>query len=186
MIRIKLFGEGCHIHLLESSENSMKIYKSIAKKMKLPLEEALLDIGFCTKLNTDIQEIDQLIIDSFGGLLPVSPVKIEIWFKRRKAAKIPFQELLYSSTLFPLFQVKKINTTKNNFDKGIYLRETVIGCIGVYEFSSDTFNINQLSFTLLSSVFTNSPLLISFTYQNFPLKKVKEDCLTKHQEIIIL
>ena len=58
MITIKLFGEGCHIHLLDSSKKSIEIYNEIASKMKLPLSEAILDISFFYKLNSNIQSID--------------------------------------------------------------------------------------------------------------------------------
>lgn len=186
MITVKLFGEGCYIHLLESRPKSLKIYEAIAEKMKSPISEALLDLHFFQILNSNIHSIDELIIDSFGGLLPISPAYIEIWFQRKKAAKIPLQELITSSTLFPLYNVHKIIFQKHQFEKGIYLKETVIGCIGVYKLDIKVFDINLLSFTILESFFTKYPLLINFTYQENIFLKLKEDCLTKHQEIIIL
>jgi hypothetical protein len=186
MITIKLFGQGCHIHLLESSEKSKKVYQKIAKKMNIPLNEALLDIGFFLKMNSDIQSIHQLIIDSFGGLLPIYPAYIEISFNQKKVAKINLQELISITTLFPLYKVAIINFKNHQFDKGIYLKETVIGCIGIYKLPSNSFNIDLLSFTILYSSFTELPLLINFTYNDTSFKKVKEDCLTKQQKIIIL
>lgn len=186
MITIKLFGEGCHIHLLESRPKSLKIYEAIAEKMKLPINEALLDLHFFQILNANIHSIDELIIDSFGGLLPIFPASIEIWFQRKKAAKIPLKELITSSTLFPLYNVHKKKFQKHQFEKGIYLKETVVGCIGVYKLDFKSFDINLLSFAILESFFTKHPLLVNFTYQDNIFLKVKEDCLTKKQEIIIL
>lgn len=186
MITLKLFGEGCHIHFLESSERSIRIYKSIATKLKLPLREALLDAFFFHYLNTDIKSIDDLIIDSFEGLLPINPLKIEIWFNRRKVAKIPFDELLNPTTLFPLYNIKKLNPSNSFFDKGIYLKEMVTGCIGVYRFDSSSFDINKVTFTLLNSIFTKEPILINTSYQGKSFEKVKEDCLTRRQEIVFI
>jgi hypothetical protein len=186
MITVKLFGEGCYIHLLDSSDKTVNTYQKIASSMNIPLNEALLDIGFFLKMNSDIQGIHQLIIDSFGGLLPVYPAYIEISFNQKKVAKINLQELINISTLFPLYNVAFINFNNHQFDKGIYLKETVIGCIGIYKLPSNSFNIDLLSFTILYSSFTELALLINFTYNDTSFKKVKEDCLTKKQEIIIL
>jgi hypothetical protein len=186
MLTIKCYGQGCWIHLLESSKDSVDIYNTIASKIKLPITEALLDVQFYQILKSDIQTIDDLIIDSFGGLLPLHPASLEIWLGRKKIAKISFQELIQPSTLFPLYNVKKINFSKHQFEKGIYLKETVVGCIGVYKIACDNFDIEQLSFTLLSSFFSNNPLLLNFQNKDVILRKVKDDCLTRHQEIIIL
>jgi len=186
MLTIKCYGQGCWVHLLESSKDSQFIYNSIANKMNIPITEALLDVHFYQLLTSDIQTIDDLIIDTFGGLLSLQPASLEIWFERKKAAKIPFQELIQPSTLFPLYNVKKINFSKHQFEKGIYLKETVVGCIGVYKIACDNFDVDQLSFTILSSFFNKKPLLINFLYRDVILEKVKDDCLTKHQEIIIL
>ncbi|ARV06084.1 hypothetical protein BTO04_04925 [Polaribacter sp. SA4-10] len=186
MITVKLFGEGCYIHLLDSSDKTVNTYQKIANKMRVPLNEALLDIGFFLKMNSDIQSIHQLIIDSFGGLLPVYPAYIEISFNQKKVAKINLQELISITTLFPLYKVAIINFKNHQFDKGIYLKETVIGCIGVYRLPVNIFSIDLFSFTILHSSFTELPLLINFTYNDTSFKKVKEDCLTKQQKIIIL
>ncbi|QXP70736.1 hypothetical protein H0I29_01175 [Polaribacter sp. R2A056_3_33] len=186
MITIKCYGQGCWIHLLESNENAIKSYQIIASKIKLPIEEALLDISFYQYFKNNIQEIDDLIIDTFGGLLHLQNATIEIWFGRKKLAKIPFEDLVTTTTLFPLYKINKIDFKKQQFEKGIYLKETVIGCVGVYKIGFDNFDINLLSFQLLNSFFNNNTLLINFTYQNVILKKVKDDCLTRHQEIVII
>lgn len=184
MITIKLFGEGCYVNLLESSVSSIKIYKDIAASMKLPLEEALLDLFFYHKLKTDIHNVNDLVIDSFGGLLSVATAYIEVWFKRRKKAKIFLKDLVFPMTLFPLYKVDLIPMKSNDFEKGIYLKETVIGCIGVYKIKSDNFYIDDFNFKILDSFFTKDYLLIEFTYKGELLKKIKEDCLTRSQEII--
>ena len=186
MITLKLFGEGCHIHYLESSEPSIKIYKSITAKVRLPLKEALLDAYFFYLLKTDVESIDNLIIDSFDGLLPIFPVKIEVWFNRKKVAKISFNELLNPTTLFPLYNVENLNAPIIFFDKGIYLKEIVTGCIGIYKLDSSTFDINKVTFTLLNSIFTKEPILINTSYQGKSFEKVKDDCLTRRQEIVII
>lgn len=186
MITLKLFGEGCFVHYLESSKASIETYKLIAAKMKLPLKEALLDAYFFYKLHSDVQSIDDLIVDSFGGLLPLSPWKIEIWFERKKIAKIPFNELLNSTTLFPLYNVENLNTPISFFDKGIYLKELVTGCIGTYKFDSSGFDIDNVAFTLLTSVFTEKPLLVNTSYQNKNFEKVKDDYLIRHREIVVI
>jgi hypothetical protein len=186
MLTIKCYGQGCWVHLLESSKNSVDIYNAIADKIKLPITEALLDVQFYQILKGNINAIDDLIIDSFGGLLPIEPAVIEIWFGRKKITKIPFYELITPSTLFPIYKVRKINFSKNKFENGIYLKETVVGCVGIYKIKSDDFDINQLSFTLLSSFFNKSTLLLDFKSNDIILRKTKDDCITRHQEIIIL
>lgn len=184
MITIKLYGEGSYIQLLASSKTMMSIYKAIAKKMNLPIEEALLDLGFYQMLNTDIHSINELVIDSFGGLLPIFPSYIEVWFKRKRVIKIPFKDLITQLTLFPLYKVTYIDN--NVFEKGIYLKENITGCIGVYEIASNTFNVDLLMFTILKSSFTEHPLLIDFRYNNCSFSKTKEDCLTRYQQIIVI
>ena len=184
MVTLKLYGEGSYIQLLESSEGSVNIYNSIANKMNLSLEEALLDLGFYQKLNTDIHSVNELVIDSFGGLLPIFPSYIEVWFNRKRVIKIPFIDLMTQLTLFPLYKIKYID--KLIFEKGIYLKENVTGCIGVFKIASSAFNIDSLMFTVLNSSFTKHPLLIDFTYNNCSFEKTKEDCLTRYQQIIVI
>ncbi|WP_272149756.1 hypothetical protein [Tenacibaculum aiptasiae] len=134
--------------------------------MRLPLKEALLVAYFFYLLKTDVESIDNLIIDSFSGLISIIPVKIEIWFNRKKVAKISFNELMNPPTLFPLYNVEILNTPINYFDKGIYLKEIVTGCIGIYKFDSSTFDINKVTFSLLNSIFTEEPILINIFYQD--------------------
>mgnify|MGYP000745961664 CR=1 FL=1 len=184
MITLKLYGEGCYIQLLASSQATVGIYNAIANEMNLPLEEALLDLGFYQKLNTDIHSVNELVIDSFGGLLPIFPSSIEVWFERKRVLKIPFIDLMTQLTLFPLYKIKYIDAPI--LEKGIYLKESVTGCIGIYKIASNTFNIDLLVFTILKSSFTAHPLLIDFTYNNSSFEKTKEDCLTRYQQIIVL
>lgn len=186
MITIKCYGQGCWMHLLASSEDALNVYKTFATKMKLPLEEALLDAWFYQYFNNKIQGIEDLIADTFGGLVHKQHSVIEVWFNRKKLVKISVNELVNTTTLFPLYAVKKIELTRQDFEKGIYLKETVIGCVGVYKMPTDQFDIEKLTFTLLSSDFLKPWMLVDFSYEENSFQKVKEDCLTKHQEIIIV
>lgn len=127
-----------------------------------------------------------MIVDTFGGLMRKPNSVIEVWFNRKKMAKISLDDLVTSKTLFSLYDIQKIALKEQQFEKGIYCKETVIGCIGVYKIAAEEFNINQLTFKLLSSNFTEEWILLDFSYQNQTLQKVKEDCLTKHQEIIFI
>jgi len=69
-LRIKLFGESFKIHKLKIDQNLLSGMVQVANKIKLPLQEALLDMDFFRILNCkDIQCINDLTGFSFCGLI---------------------------------------------------------------------------------------------------------------------
>lgn len=176
-IKLKLFGESFKIHVLNINSDNYKPFIEASKALKQPIEEALLDVYFFKKLNLkDFQLIEDLIVDSYGGLTNTHKNKIEIWRGRRCLEKFSLNELFYSSTLFPLFNVKKDNSIIKLQDQ-IVLIEKEVGLISELSIEDDFLEIDQLVFHISEIIFSNEnyQLLFALYYKNKKLKEIKSD-----------
>lgn len=103
---------------------------------------------------------------------------------KKKLAKHTTESLLSTTTLFPLFRTKIYDFSDTTFESGFYLKEKIIGCLGIYEIPYDSFAIDDLQFEFLNSPLHGSLLLSRMQYEGMVLKKIKDDCLVQHQEIL--
>ena len=181
MVRIKFHGMGYLFHYLESSPESISLYRHFANKLNLPLFEALLDARFYQHIQLDPEDIQ---VYTLLGIPPTTSTQMEIWLSKKKLAKHTTESLLSTTTLFPLFRTKIYDFSDTTLESGFYLKEKIIGCLGIFEIPCDSFAIDDLQFEFLNSLLHGSLVLTRMQYQGIGLKKIKDDCLIQHQEII--
>lgn len=163
MVRIKFHGVGYLFHYLESSPESVSLYKHFANKLDLLLSEALLDARFYQHIQLDPEDIQ---IYTLMGIPPTTSTQIEIWLGKKKLAKLTTESILSTTTLFPLFRTKIYDFSDTTLESGFYLKEKIIGCLGIFEIPSESFGIDELEFEFLNSPFHENPVLTRLQYQD--------------------
>ncbi|OMP32265.1 hypothetical protein [Mangrovimonas sp. DI 80] len=184
-LRIKLYGESFKIHKLKIDDKDYRKCQSVAEILKQPLEMALINIDFFRLLNhPDLSSINDFIEKTFGGLINNPKNSIEITWGRKRVAKFTINDLLFSNTLFPLYNANIYQVDTENMLSGIYLMEREIGLIGQYETVASNFKFDHLQFHLTKSNFQNTALeLLNFvTFNGSRMHISKTDCLLRHQQ----
>lgn len=187
-VLIRFYGESFKIHALQIKNEYPEQFYEVAAKLGEPLEEALLNINFFNKLNIKgIVSIQDLIKNTFGGMVNNSKAHIEIWHGRKVLQKLNLDDLFYPKTLFPLFNVhlERVNLRLQN---GIFLIEKEVGLIGQYEIDLIEFDIYKLKFFISEVLYlkTNYQLLLSINYDSEPLQIKKSDTLVTYQYCVSL
>ncbi|MCF1190110.1 hypothetical protein LRR18_00825 [Mangrovimonas sp. AS39] len=183
-LRIKLFGESFKLHKLQIQQNDLGLFQSVANNLKQSLDEALLDIRFFEQLShPEYLSINNLVIQSFGGLIKDHKNKIELSWGRRKIDKLNIQDLLQSETLFPLYQTKLFSADLNNISGGFYLVEREVGLVACYEILREDFRFDNLEFHVTKAYFqsTSFEILNKVEYKGRKFISFKKDCLLKYQ-----
>jgi hypothetical protein len=178
-LKINLYGEAWKLKQLILSEEQKTTFEAIAKRMKQPLKEVIIEPFFYHYLKSKkIQSFDDLEGNNTEGLINSSKNQIEIWFKNKKVQKLKINHLREELLLFPLYNTT-IQKTSPLFEKGIYVEQKEIGLIGSFEIYIGVFNIDDLEFQLLQT--TEWTLLERLVYQNQVLTNKKKDTLITFQ-----
>lgn len=182
-IKLRLYGESFRTHLLHPKDIPLEDLMDVAERLKEPIEEALLSGAFFNILNQKkLKTIEDMIRQTFGGLINTPKNKIEIWYGRKCLQKFSLNELFHPSTLFPLF-----NSTREQLDiklsNGIFLIEKEVGLIAEYVFKCDSFNINHLKFSIYDAEYQslNLQLLTAMHYDSKRLESQKSDTLITYR-----
>ncbi|MBA6151452.1 hypothetical protein [Gelidibacter maritimus] len=185
-IKLRLYGESFKIHGLSLDKTDINDIMNVAKRLNEPIEEALLNVSFFRFLNNkNYQGLEDMIDQSFGGLINNPKNKIELWCGRKCIQKLNLNNLIHPNTLFPLF-----NTSIGNFniemDNRIYIIEKEVGLVGEYVLECRYFDINLLKFTIcdIHYVGNHLQLLESITYSTNRLKLKKTDTLVTYRHCI--
>ncbi len=174
-LKINLLGEAWKLKQVVFSNALLHAFEEVAKKMKQPLNEVLIDPFFYHYLrNKTIQSIDDLEGNSTEGLINSPKNQIEIWYKNKKVQKFKINDLNEELLLFPLYNTT-IKNKSINFEKGIYTEQKEIGLIGSFEIYSDNFNIDDLEFQLLQT--NEQTILEKLLYKNLVIESKKKDTL---------
>lgn len=178
-LKINLFGEAWKLKRVLLSEAQKITFESIAKRMKQPLEEIIIDPYFYHILKSKtIKSIENLPGNSIEGLLNTPKNQIEIWFKNKKVQKLKINDLREELLLFPLYNTSITKITANN-ESGLHIEQKGIGLVSSYEIQVDDFNIDDLEFQLLER--NEITLLQDLKYQNQTLINKKSDTLITFQ-----
>lgn len=178
-LKVNFYGEGYALHQLENHI----FYQKIADKMKLTVPEALLDILFFYHLkNPKYQCLQDCYAHRFTGLIHTPKGKIEIWFGRKKIAKITTTNLCDTITLFPLYNIMNTNSENLQPQTTLYVEEQEIGLIGSYKIEIEHFNIAHLTFHIAQH--KQQKIIHQLSYKNKILKCTKTDTLLQKQVII--
>jgi hypothetical protein len=178
-LKTNLYGEAWKLKHFVLAEELRTTFEGLAKRMKQPLEEVIIDPYFYHILKSKtIQSIDDLAGSNIEGLLNTPKNQIEIWFKNKKVQKLKINDLREELLLFPLYNTT-IQKTKPCLEKGIYVEQKEIGLVGSFEINTDNFNIDDLEFRLLQ--INERTLLERLVYKNKGLTSKKEDTLITFQ-----
>jgi len=183
-LRVKLFGESLKIHKLKIDIDMMPTFIQVAKTIKLPFSEALLDIYFFRVLNMKkFQSLNDLIGFTFSGLINNYRNQVEITYGRKRLVKFNIDELFKPTTLFPIYNTEVNFVNMNKLSRGIYIEEKEIGLIGTYEIIVEEFQIDLLKFYLTKINYSriDYELLNTITYKNKKLTCSKTDTLLNRQ-----
>jgi hypothetical protein len=183
-LSIKFYGESLKIHRINLSEERLQLYNAVAKKLKQPLAEAILDIDFFRVLNVKGVETLKDITDyTFYGLINNYKSQVEVGYGRKKIAKIKVDELFRSSRLFPMFHTQISIVKTDKLKTGIYIVEHEVGLIGLYKSKLTSLNVDLLKFHLTKIKLFNAEyeLLNIAVYNNQKIPCVKSDALLTTQ-----
>jgi hypothetical protein len=178
-LKINLYGEAWKLKRLILSEELRSTFEDIAKRMKQPLQEVIIDPFFYHYLKSKtIQSFDDLDGNNMEGLVNSSKNQIEIWYKNMKVQKLKINDLREELLLFPLYKTT-IQKRKDCFEKGIYVEQKEIGLIGSFEIKTADFNIDDLEFQLLQ--INELTLLEGLLFKGKKIESKKEDTLITFQ-----
>ena len=178
-LKINLLGEAWKLKQVVFSNALLHAFEEVAKKMKQPLNEVLIDPFFYYYLkNKSIQSIDNLQGNCLEGLINSPKNQIEIWYKNKKVQKLKINDLREELLLFPLYKTI-IQKTNLQLEKGIYIEQKEIGLIGSFEIYTDNFSIDDLEFQLLQT--NEQTILEKLVYKNQVLVCKKKDSLLTFQ-----
>jgi hypothetical protein len=183
-LRVKFFGESFVIHKLKIDDELITKFNNVALQLKIPLNEALLDIDFFRVLNIiEYESINDLISLTSVGLINNNKGQIEISLGRKRIAKFNTNELFNITTLFPLYKTRFNSFMISDISSNYHLEEREVGLIGFYEINVENFQIDLLHFHLsnLELINENCQVVHEVTYNGQRLPKTKSDSLLRYQ-----
>jgi hypothetical protein len=174
-LKINLLGEAWKLKQVVFSNALLHAFEEVAKKMKQPLNEVLIDPFFYYYLkNKSIQSIDNLQGNCLEGLINSPKNQIEIWYKNKKVQKLKINDLREELLLFPLYKTI-IQKTNLQLEKGFYIEQKEIGLIGSFEIYTDNFIIEYSAVDLA--------LDAALRYQNMPFEFYRDWLEVANDEI---
>jgi hypothetical protein len=187
-VLVKLYGESFKTYSLDTKSHFVRIEYLYQRAVQLgePLETALLNIDFFKDFSTNgINSVQDIVVNSFGGLINNFKGKIEIKKGRKLLQKLNLNDLFHTKTLFPLFNTKK-GSIALKLTNNIFLIEKEIGLVGQYEIENENFNINKLKFNISNVKYLNEnyQLLLAISYEGIKLENIKLDTLVTHQHVV--
>lgn len=185
-IKIRFYGESFKIYNLKLESNYEEAFYKTAKKLRQPIETALLDIRFFELLGIEsYKSIQDLIVLTHGGLIHNPKNRIEIKKGRKRLQAFSIRNLIVQETLFPLFNVKK-ESQKLQFNNELVLIEKEVGMTGEYHINSNQLNIEELCFKICDLEAFNSTIqvLSTINYKDTQLESLKSDTLITYRHCI--
>ena len=175
-LKINLFGESWTLKKLECSPEDMDKCLIVAAKMKISIQEALLNPFFYYNLELpQIRSLENLPNKKISGLLNAPRNQIEVLLDGKRINKIHFADLV---NLFPIYKTASV-IIANSYSPGIYVEQKAIGFIGSYELIIDDFIPEDLQFNLIE--FKGKQILLKPVYQNKNFKFKKKDTSINYQ-----
>lgn len=188
-VKVKLYGESFKIHSLEINNEYEDRFYDVAKQIGTPLNMALLNVDFFSSLHLkDYLSLDDLIKNTFSGLIHNKKSQVELWIGRKRVEKLTLLNLFHSQTLLPLYQTELTDIVQLKLKKGLYLEEKEIGLIAQYEATIKNFNIDLLKFHLTKCNYSKVTyeLLDNISYEGEIIIIKKSDALLMYQNCFFI
>lgn len=183
-LKITWFGEGIEYRKLELPTATLQRWEEVASDYKKEFPSIITDPFFFLKLKEEnCSSLEEVPCVETIFLFPTSKNQIEIWFKKKKIAKLRIQDVVSQQTLFPLF--------KNNFktlqlENGLHIKQKTIGQIASFEislnFDSITFEDIEFHFVKIDGLDVLQAIAVKDVF--IPFKK-KDSCVV-HQEAFLV
>lgn len=183
-LKITWFGEAIEYRKLELPAATLQRWEEVARDFKKEFPGIINDPFFFMKLKEEKwSSLDEVPCAETILLLPTPANHIEIWFKKKKIAKLRIQDIVSQQTLFPLF--------KNNFkalylEDGLHIKQKTIGQIASYEilldFDSITFEDIEFHFIKIDDL----DVLQALDIKGISIPFKKKDSSVVHQEALII
>ena len=185
-VTINLLGIGCRVFIIKAFGELFKKLSITANKLDAPLELALFDAEFFSKLeNEKFKNISDLSELCIGGLLNNDKSQIEIRIGGRKKRTILLSELIDEQTLIPLFDafIRDFGMFKN----ALTATEKEVGLISSYKIDTQKFDLDKMKFEMIGIDTGIEKLLFLYRvyYENKLLESVSTDTLVTSNYAII-
>ena len=188
-LKINLYGESWRLKKLQLTQELANKLTEAFSVLKISIGQALLDLEFYEYLNhPSLNGVEDLQFDEVGGLLNSHKGLVEIWFNGKKVQKLNLDTLFRPNTLFSLYNTRILDIKKENLEPGIYLVENEIGLIACYELVIENFEIDNLSFNLVTfqSELKKAEVLSELFYKDELLICKRSDVLLNESEGFII
>ena len=188
-LKINLYGESWRLKKLQLTQELANKLTEAFSVLKISIGQALLDLEFYEYLNhPSLNGVEDLQFDEVGGLLNSHKGLVEIWFNGKKVQKLNLDTLFRPNTLFSLYNTRILDIKKENLEPGIYLLENEIGLIACYELVIENFEIDNLSFNLVTfqSELKKAEVLSELFYKDELLICKRSDVLLNESEGFII
>ena len=188
-LKIYLYGESWRLKKLQLTQELANKLTEAFSVLKISIGQALLDLEFYEYLNhPSLNGVEDLQFDEVGGLLNSHKGLVEIWFNGKKVQKLNLDTLFRPNTLFSLYNTRILDIKKENLEPGIYLVENEIGLIACYELVIENFEIDNLSFNLVTfqSELKKAEVLSELFYKDELLICKRSDVLLNESEGFII
>ena len=188
-LKINLYGESWRLKKLQLTQELANKLTEAFSVLKISIGQALLDLEFYEYLNhPSLNGVEDLQFDEVGGLLNSHKGLVEIWFNGKKVQKLNLDTLFRPNTLFSLYNTRILDIKKENLEPGIYLVENEIGLIACYELVIENFEIDNLSFNLVTfqSELKKAEVLSELFYKDELLICKRSDILLNESEGFII
>ena len=184
-----MYGESWRLKKLKLTQELANKLTDAFSVLKISIGQALLDLEFYEYLNyPSLKGVEDLQFDEVGGLLNSHKGLVEIWFNGKKVQKLNLDTLFRPNTLFSLYNTRILDIKKENLEPGIYLVENEIGLIACYELVIENFEIDNLSFNLVTfqSELKKAEVLSELFYKDELLICKRSDILLNESEGFII
>ena len=176
-IKIQLIGTFIYYKEVKLDAIEHDYFLSIANRIGMDLNEALLDPYFYFKLKLDkYQTYEDLNGVTYFGLDINQFHQLEIFIDGQKKQKFNYSDLNSERILFPLYDIRKKSlNTSNNLINGYHLFAKEKGLTNYIFFDEEVDLKNKLSFNVLS--LNNVLLITNINFNNLALDYNKRDTI---------
>ncbi len=176
-IKIQIIGTFIYYKEVKLDAIEHDYFLSIANRIGMNLNEALLDPYFYFKLKLDkYQSYEDLNGETYFGLDINQFHQLEIFINGQKNQKFNYSDLNSESVLFPLYEIRiKHLNTSNKLINSYHLFAKEKGLTNYIFFDEEVDLENKLSFNVLS--LNNDLLITNINLNNIALAYKKKDTI---------
>lgn len=182
---VNLFGDCLRYWICDLKDETYKYIFNHKIEFDKSWEEMFFDLDFLNTIGFNHwSELSNY--DEFRGFLISKNNRIEVKGKTKKVLKLNSIDLLNQKTLFPLFQVSKIQMyLPVNELKRFILIHFEIGQFAKYKIECDSFNVDKLEFKLITCPMINLDFILAgIDYEGVNLINIDEETLVKKMLVI--